>query len=65
MSCSHPAASCSMGKVVDSSCEVFGMEGLRVVDASVTPVPLAAHYQVPVFALAEQAVDIILAERGN
>jgi choline dehydrogenase-like flavoprotein len=54
-----------MGKVVDSSCEVFGMEGLRVVDASVTPVPLAAHYQVPVFALAEQAVDIILAERGN
>jgi choline dehydrogenase-like flavoprotein len=63
MSCSHPAASCSMGKVVDGSCRVFGVHGLRVVDASVIPVPLAAHYQVPVFALAEQAVDIILAER--
>lgn len=63
VSCGHPAASCSMGKVVDSSCQVFGVHGLRVVDASVIPVPLAAHYQVPVFALAEQAVDIILAER--
>jgi choline dehydrogenase-like flavoprotein len=63
VSCSHPAASCSMGKVVDGSCRVFGVQGLRVVDASVIPVPLAAHYQVPVFALAEQAVDIILAER--
>ncbi|KAI4170017.1 MAG: hypothetical protein LQ343_005266 [Gyalolechia ehrenbergii] len=63
VSCSHPAASCSMGKVVDASCKVFGVQGLRVVDASVIPVPLAAHYQVPVFALAEQAVDIILSDR--
>ncbi|KAL8716827.1 MAG: hypothetical protein Q9225_005877 [Loekoesia sp. 1 TL-2023] len=65
MSCYHPAASCSMGKVVDSSCKVFGVEGLRVVDASVIPVPLAAHYQSPVFALAEQAADIILTDRRN
>ena len=63
ISCSHPAASCSMGKVVDSECRVKGIQGLRVIDASVIPVPLAAHYQVPVFALAEQAVDIILAGR--
>ena len=61
----HPGASCSMGKVIDSSCKVFGVEGLRVVDASVIPVSLAAHYQAPVFALAEQAADIILAEKGN
>ena len=61
VSCSHPAASCSMGKVVDAECRVKGVQGLRVVDASVIPVPLAAHYQVPVFALAEQAVDMILA----
>ncbi|KAI9699561.1 MAG: hypothetical protein M1812_008422 [Candelaria pacifica] len=65
VSCYHPAASCSMGKVVDSSCKVFGVKGLRVVDASVIPVPLAAHYQSPVFALAEQAADIILAEKRN
>lgn len=61
--CYHPAASASMGKVVDSSLKVFGTQNLRVVDASVIPVPLAAHYQAPVFALAEQAVDIILAGR--
>ena len=63
LSCSHPAASCSMGKVVDTEFRVKGVKGLRVVDASVIPVPLSAHYQVPVFALAEQAVDIILADR--
>ena len=60
---SHPAASCSMGKVVDVECRVMGVRGLRVVDASVVPVPLGAHYQVPVFALAEQAVDLILSGR--
>ncbi|MCJ1314524.1 hypothetical protein MMC25_008206 [Agyrium rufum] len=63
VSCSHPASSASMGKVVDTSLKVYGVEGLRVVDASVIPIPLAAHYQVPVFALAEQAVDIILEGR--
>jgi len=63
MSCSHPASSCSMGKVVDARCRVVGVRALRVVDASVIPVPLAAHYQAPVFALAEQAVEIILEGR--
>ena len=63
VSCSHPGASCSMGKVVDAECRVKGVQGLRVVDASVIPVPLAAHYQAPVFALAEQAVEIILEAR--
>lgn len=53
VSCSHPGASCSMGKVVDAECRVKGVQGLRVVDASVIPVLLAAHYQAPVFALAE------------
>ncbi|MCJ1436767.1 hypothetical protein MMC27_006149 [Xylographa pallens] len=63
ITCYHPASSASMGKVVDGSLKVFGVEGLRIVDASVIPVPIAAHYQAPVFALAEQAVDIILADR--
>lgn len=54
-----------MGKVVDSSCKVYGVDGLRVVDASVIPVPLAAHYQAPVFALAEQAATFILADRNK
>ncbi|KAI0595077.1 hypothetical protein F4775DRAFT_392357 [Biscogniauxia sp. FL1348] len=55
----HPSGTCSMGKVVDSELRVKGVEGLRVVDASVLPVPLSAHIQAPVYALAEQAAAII------
>ena len=59
----HPAGTASMGKVVDGSLNVNGVKGLRVADASVIPVPLAAHYQAAIFAIAEQAVDIILGDR--
>ncbi|KAI9695825.1 MAG: hypothetical protein M1820_008380 [Bogoriella megaspora] len=62
ISCYHPAGTCSMGKVVDSSLKVIGVNKLRVVDASITPVPLMGHYQAPVLAIAEQAVDIILSD---
>lgn len=55
----HPCGSCAMGKVVDSKCRVMGVEGLRIVDASVFPIPLAAHPQVCVYALAQKAADII------
>ncbi|KAL8640009.1 MAG: hypothetical protein Q9228_003032 [Teloschistes exilis] len=62
VSCYHHAGSCSMGTVVDSSCKVYGLQGLGVVDASIIPVPLAAHYQAPIFTLAEQAADIIITD---
>lgn len=55
----HPAGSVAMGKAVDSQCRVKGVEGLRVVDASVLPLPLCAHYQVVLYALAEKAADLI------
>ena len=61
VSCNRYVASYSMGKMIDAECRVIGVQGLRIVDANVIPVPSAAHYQAPVFALAEQAVDIILA----
>jgi choline dehydrogenase-like flavoprotein len=52
-----------MGTVVDSNLCVNGVHGLRVVDASVIPVPLAGHLQACIYALAEQAAEIIVQER--
>lgn len=58
----HPAGSCAMGKVVDTELRAYGLKGLRVVDASVLPTPIAAHLQVPVYALAERAASFIIQE---
>jgi choline dehydrogenase-like flavoprotein len=50
----HPSGTCAMGSVVDAAWHAKGIERLRVGDASVIPLPLAAHYQAAVYALAEQ-----------
>ncbi|KAJ5591279.1 GMC oxidoreductase [Penicillium hetheringtonii] len=56
----HPAGSCAMGKAVDSELRVNGVDGLRVVDASVLPTPVAAHYQYCIYTVAERAADFIV-----
>lgn len=48
-----------MGKVVDSNLCVYGAQASRVIDASILPLHISGHYQACVYALAEQAADII------
>ncbi|OAL07417.1 GMC oxidoreductase [Phaeosphaeriaceae sp. SRC1lsM3a] len=60
----HPAGTCKMGAkeeggVVDGNLKVYGVEGLRVVDASVMPMLPASHTMTTVYAVAEKAADII------
>jgi choline dehydrogenase len=59
----HATGTCSMGvdeqAVVDPELRVRGLEGLRVVDASVMPVVNRGHPNAPVIMLAEKAADLI------
>ncbi|KAI1288784.1 putative GMC oxidoreductase [Xylaria venustula] len=63
--CQHPMGSLAMGKVVDTDLKVKGVDNLRVVDASVIPVVITGHIQVAVYALAEQAAEIIYADKHD
>ncbi|KAL9588349.1 MAG: hypothetical protein Q9203_002842 [Teloschistes exilis] len=62
----HASATCAMGRrnnsnaVVDSTAKVFGVQGLRVVDASAFPLLPPGHPQATVYMLAEKIADDIL-----
>ncbi|HEY8287016.1 MAG TPA: choline dehydrogenase, partial [Chloroflexota bacterium] len=61
----HPSCTCKMGigemAVVDpTSMEVHGLQGLRVVDASVMPYVTNGNIYAPVMMVAEKAADLIL-----
>lgn len=57
----HPVGACRIGTVVDDSLRVKGVEGLRVIDASVLPSLPAAMSNAAVTAVAEKASDLVLA----
>ncbi|MFP4031379.1 MAG: GMC oxidoreductase, partial [Desulfococcaceae bacterium] len=65
----HPSCTCKMGyddmAVVDAELKVHGVEGLRVVDASVMPTITNGNIYAPVMMIGEKAADIILGRKAE
>ena len=65
----HVSGTCRMGAeadplaVLDDRCRVRGVEGLRVVDASIMPTIVSANTNITTIAMAEKASDLILDTR--
>jgi 5-(hydroxymethyl)furfural/furfural oxidase len=65
----HPSSTCAIGAqdnpmaVVDPQCRVYGIEGLRVADASVMPSIISANTNMPTMMIAERAAEFIRSSR--
>ena len=59
----HPVGTAAMGSVVDHELRVTGMEGLRVIDASVMPTITSGNTNAPVMMIAEKGAEMVLKAR--
>ena len=55
----HPTSTCAIGSVVDPQLRVYGIDGLRVADASVMPTITRANTNAATIMIGERAADLI------
>jgi len=55
----HPVGTAAMGSVVDADLKVVGVDGVRVIDASVMPTITSGNTNAPVMMIAEKAAHLI------
>jgi choline dehydrogenase-like flavoprotein len=60
----HLACTCRIGDVVDAKLKVFGVEGLRVADASVMPDIVSGNTNAPSIMIGEKAAEMIARDHG-